>query len=105
MTSRPNNKTKSQKKKERAGESSTERACVWLSWGCLGNRVCSLSALHLVWCDVTWPKKMGRVSKREAAYLFKYLLLANMCMYLEAEAVPALLIRVAEAFHMPSGQQ
>lgn len=48
---------------------------------------------------------MGRVSKREAAYLFKYLLLANMCMYLEAGAVPALLIRVAEAFHMPSGQQ
>eukprot|EP01041_Mallomonas_annulata_P002576 gene2576-5027_t len=43
--------------------------------------------------------------KSSASYLFKFLLLANICMYLEAGAVPALLLEIANSFGMTSGQQ
>lgn len=39
------------------------------------------------------------------AYLFKYLLLANFLQYLEAGAVPALLLSLSNSFEMNSGQQ
>lgn len=43
--------------------------------------------------------------KSNASYLFKFLLLANICLYLEAGAVPAMLLQISKAFHMSSGQQ
>lgn len=39
-----------------------------------------------------------------AAYLFKYLLLANMIQYMEAGAVPALLLALSHSFEMQPGQ-
>jgi hypothetical protein len=39
-----------------------------------------------------------------AAYLFKYLLLANMIQYMEAGAVPALLLALSHSFSMQPGQ-
>lgn len=38
-------------------------------------------------------------------YLFKFLLLANMCLYLEAGAVPAMLLQISSAFNMPAAIQ
>lgn len=42
---------------------------------------------------------------RPNEYLFRYLLLANFLQYLEAGAVPALLLQLSNAFGMNSGQQ
>jgi hypothetical protein len=44
-------------------------------------------------------------SKRDKSYLFKCLLLANFLQYLEAGAVPALLIQLSESFHMGPAKQ
>jgi len=43
--------------------------------------------------------------KQNANYLFKYLLVCNFLQYLEAGAVPALLIELENTFGMSSGQQ
>ena len=43
--------------------------------------------------------------KSNASYLFKFLLLANICMYLEAGIVPAMLFQIANSFGMSSGQE
>ena len=43
--------------------------------------------------------------KQNANYLFKYLLICNFLQYLEAGAVPALLIELENTFGMTSGQQ
>ena len=43
--------------------------------------------------------------KQNANYLFKYLLICNFLQYLEAGAVPALLIELEHTFGMTSGQQ
>jgi hypothetical protein len=43
--------------------------------------------------------------KREGGYLFLYMLVANACMYLEAGAVPAVLVSLSDDFEMDSGQQ
>ena len=37
--------------------------------------------------------------------LFNFLVLSNICLYLEAGAVPAMLVRLSETFHMSKGQQ
>lgn len=47
---------------------------------------------------------MGK-KKNETLYLFKFLLLANFLQYLEAGAVPALLLSLAQSFEMTPGQQ
>jgi MFS family permease len=47
---------------------------------------------------------MGK-KKNETNYLFKFLLLANLLQYLEAGAVPALLLSLSESFGMTPGQQ
>ena len=49
---------------------------------------------------------MGESSRVDssAAYLFKYLLLANMFQYMEAGAVPALLLALAHSFRMQPGE-
>jgi MFS family permease len=44
-------------------------------------------------------------SRKEKDLLFKFLLLANFLEYLEAGAVPALLLQLSTAFHMSPGQQ
>lgn len=44
-------------------------------------------------------------TRRDADYLFHFLLLANLFQYMEAGAVPALLVTIAESFNMNSGQQ
>eukprot|EP01038_Epipyxis_sp_PR26KG_P014548 gene14548-19530_t len=49
--------------------------------------------------------RTSATTKKEHAYLFRYLLLANFFQYLEAGAVPALLLQLSEAFGMNSGQQ
>lgn len=49
------------------------------------------------------PKPSNR--KQNANYLFKYLLICNFLQYLEAGAVPALLIELENTFGMTSGQQ
>jgi len=49
--------------------------------------------------------KNSSLRKKNASYLFKFLLLANICMYLEAGAVPAMLLQIANSFGMSSGQQ
>lgn len=47
----------------------------------------------------------SNLSRRESAgYLFKYLLLANFIQYLEAGAVPALLISLSRDFDMDHAQ-
>mmetsp|Transcript_26677 Transcript_26677/g.36745 ORF Transcript_26677/g.36745 Transcript_26677/m.36745 type:complete len:603 (-) Transcript_26677:908-2716(-) len=46
-----------------------------------------------------------RAHSDSAAYLFKYLLLANMFQYMEAGAVPALLLTLSQSFKMQPGQQ
>jgi len=43
--------------------------------------------------------------KNAASYLFNFLIATNFLQYLEAGAVPALLLRLATAFDMSSGQQ
>lgn len=43
--------------------------------------------------------------RRDLSYLFKFLLLANFLQYMEAGAVPALLLSISEAFDMDAGQQ
>ena len=43
--------------------------------------------------------------KRDKSYLFKCLLLANFLQYLEAGAVPALLLQLSESFHMGAAKQ
>lgn len=45
------------------------------------------------------------IDRRDAGYLFYFLLLANLFQYMEAGAVPALLVTIAESFDMDSGQQ
>jgi MFS family permease len=50
------------------------------------------------------PEK-DNISRRDKSYLFKCLLLANFLQYLEAGAVPALLIQLSESFHMGPAQQ
>lgn len=42
---------------------------------------------------------------RDASYLFYFLLLANLFQYMEAGAVPALLVTIADSFQMDAGQQ
>jgi MFS family permease len=46
----------------------------------------------------------SRSQREHPAYLFKYLLAANFLEYLEAGAVPALLLNLAKSFDMNSGQ-
>jgi hypothetical protein len=42
--------------------------------------------------------------RNKSAYLFKYLLLANFLQYLEAGAVPAMLLQLSYSFDMDPGQ-
>ena len=51
------------------------------------------------------PASRKRTPKRDKSYLFKCLLLANFLQYLEAGAVPALLLKLSDSFEMNSGQQ
>ena len=46
-----------------------------------------------------------RVSRRDKDRLFQFLLLANFLEYLEAGAVPALLLQLSTSYHMSPGQQ
>jgi hypothetical protein len=62
----------------------------------IGGSKTSLNGLAMSW-------KSSR--KESAGYLFKYLVLANFLQYLEAGAVPALLLTLANDFDMPQGQQ
>ena len=43
--------------------------------------------------------------RSEARYLFSLLLLANFLQYLEAGAVPALLLQLSESFQMSPAQE
>ncbi len=45
------------------------------------------------------------VVRRDKSYLFKFLLVANFLQYMEAGAVPALLIQLSESFEMGPGKQ
>ena len=45
------------------------------------------------------------VTRENVGYLFKFLIFANMCLYLEAGAVPAMLLQISEAFDMTPGHQ
>ena len=45
-----------------------------------------------------------KASRKEKDLLFQFLILANFLEYLEAGAVPALLLQLSRAFHMSSGQ-
>ena len=45
------------------------------------------------------------VMTENVGYLFKFLLFANMCLYLEAGAVPAMLLQISEAFGMTPSYQ
>jgi MFS family permease len=45
------------------------------------------------------------LKRQDQTYLFKCLLLANFLQYLEAGAVPALLLPLSESFHMGPAQQ
>lgn len=45
------------------------------------------------------------ITPTKGAYLFQYLLLANFFQYMEAGAVPALLLQLAAAFDMSSAEQ
>uniref|UniRef100_A0A7S1UG98 Major facilitator superfamily (MFS) profile domain-containing protein n=1 Tax=Phaeomonas parva TaxID=124430 RepID=A0A7S1UG98_9STRA len=40
-----------------------------------------------------------------ARRLFNFIIMANVCLYLEAGAVPAMLVTLADTFHMSKGQQ
>lgn len=51
------------------------------------------------------PTKSVYRRKDEASYLFKYFLIANFLQYLEAGAVPALLLSLSDDFDMGHGQQ
>jgi MFS family permease len=44
-------------------------------------------------------------SRSEKDTFFRFLILANLFEYLEAGAVPALLLQLAKSFHMSAGQQ
>jgi hypothetical protein len=44
-------------------------------------------------------------TRREAGYLFAFLLLANFLQYLEAGAVPALLLQLSESFQMSPAEE
>ena len=46
-----------------------------------------------------------RLSRRDKDRLFQFLLLANFLEYLEAGAVPALLLQLSTSYHMSPGQQ
>lgn len=48
---------------------------------------------------------MSAAPNHDADYLFSFLLLANLFQYMEAGAVPALLVTIAESFEMDSGKQ
>ena len=48
--------------------------------------------------------QMIHIKKDEAKYLVKYLLLANFIQFLEAGAVPALLISLARDFQLDHAQ-
>ena len=50
-------------------------------------------------------RKSIRQQRDQASYLFKYFLLANFLQYLEAGAVPALLLSLSDDFDMGHGQQ
>lgn len=43
--------------------------------------------------------------KSDAAYFFKFLLCANLIMYMEAGAVPAMLIPISRSFAMSTTEQ
>lgn len=47
----------------------------------------------------------GKFTRRDKDRLFQFLLLANFLEYLEAGAVPALLLQLSTSFHMSPGQQ
>ena len=49
-------------------------------------------------------ERQQSLRKRKGSYLFKYLLLTNFCEYLEAGAVPALLLQLTYSFHMTAGE-
>lgn len=51
------------------------------------------------------PESRKLDTKRDKSYLFKCLILANFLQYLEAGAVPALLLDLSNSFNMNSGQQ
>lgn len=46
----------------------------------------------------------AKVSRRDKDRLFQFLLLSNFLEYLEAGAVPALLLQLSRSYHMSSGQ-
>ncbi len=46
-----------------------------------------------------------RMRKRDAAYFFNFILAANLLMYMEAGAIPAMLIPLADSFGMSTGEQ
>jgi MFS family permease len=48
---------------------------------------------------------MNSSPQENVGYLFKFLLFANMCLYLEAGAIPAMLLQVSESFGMSAGHQ
>lgn len=48
--------------------------------------------------------KDGKEIKPDNEYLFKWLLLVNFLEYLEAGAIPALLLQISDAFDMNAGQ-
>jgi hypothetical protein len=47
----------------------------------------------------------GADAVQSNAYLFRYLIIANILLYLEAGAVPALLLTLADEFGMDQSQQ
>lgn len=47
---------------------------------------------------------LSKVSKKKVSYLFKYLLAANFLEYLEAGALPALLMQLTSSFQMKPGE-
>jgi hypothetical protein len=56
--------------------------------------------------DITqYSSHQSQSRKDSAAYLFKFLLLANFLQYLEAGAVPAMLLSLSNDFDMGHGQE
>lgn len=51
------------------------------------------------------PRRPSDASSSHVGYLFNFLLLANFIQYMEAGAVPALLVIIAKSFEMDSGEQ
>jgi hypothetical protein len=50
-------------------------------------------------------RNVSTVTPLDCRYLFSFLLLANFLQYLEAGAVPALLLQLSESFQMSPAQE